>query len=251
MKLAAIQYRPPKGRPDEARADIVRLVDEACGAGAELVVLPEMATSGYVWSSPDEVLPHAEVRRGPTFRALSERARRHGAWLVCGLPERFHPPGVRGPSGGPVARLYNSALVISSDGALATCYRKVLLFEADETWANPGWRRPVCPTPMGRLAPGICMDINDPRFIRHLFEARVQVLAFCTNWVEEGADVHPYWCGRLAGWQGWAVAANTYGEDRGVGFSGRSAVIAPGGRVVAQAGATGDAVIFVDTEEHG
>ena len=50
--------------------------------------------------------------------------------------------------------------MISSDGALATCYRKVLLFEADETWANPGWRRPVCPTPMGRLAPGICMDIR-------------------------------------------------------------------------------------------
>jgi predicted amidohydrolase len=251
VKLAAVQYRPPKGRPEEARLDLVRLLDEACGRGAELVVFPEMATSGYVWSNAAEVLPHAELRRGPTFRALSERARHHGAWVVCGLPERFHPPGMREPSGRPAVRLYNSALVLSPDGALATCYRKVLLFEADETWAEPGWRRAVCPTPFGRLAPGICMDLNDPRFIRHLFQGRADVLAFCTNWVDEGVDVHPYWAGRLAGWPGWTVAANTYGVDRGVRFSGRSAILAPGGRVVATTGAEGDAVIVVDTREHG
>ena len=250
MKLAAVQYRPPKGRPDAARADIVRLVDEACGAGAALVVLPEMATSGYVWSHPAELMPHAEVRRGPTFRALSERARRHRAWITCGLPERFEVPGMRGPSGGPVVRLYNSALVIAPDGGLATCYRKVLLFEADETWASPGWRRAVCPSALGRIAPGICMDINDPRFVRHLVDARVDVLALCTNWVEEGVDVHPYWRARLAGWRGWMVAANTHGVDRGVGFSGRSAILAPGGRVVAEAEPSGDAVILVDTAQH-
>ncbi|MEC7947477.1 MAG: carbon-nitrogen hydrolase family protein [Myxococcota bacterium] len=250
MKLAAVQYRPPKGKPDAARADIVRLVDEACGRGADLVVLPEMATSGYVWASKAELLPHAEVRRGPTFRALAERARRHRAWVVCGFPERFHAPGVRGPTGAHAVRLYNSALVVSPDGELATCYRKVLLYDADETWAEPGWRRAVCPASFGRIVPGICMDINDPRFIRHLVESHADVLAFCTNWVEEGTDVHPYWRERLTGWTGWAVAANAHGSDRGVGFSGRSAILAPGGRVVAHAETTGDAIVFVDTREH-
>jgi len=251
VKLAAVQYRPPKGQTDVARADIARLLDDACAAGAELVVFPEMATSGYIWSHPREVLPHAEVRRGPTFRLLSERARKHGAWVVCGLPERFHVPGVRDPSGGPAVRLFNSALVIAPDGTLATCYRKVLLFEADETWAEPGWRRPVCPTAFGRMAPGICMDLNDPRFLHHLSASRADVLAFCTNWVEEGVDVHAYWQDQLAGWSGWTVAANTHGVDRGVRFSGRSAILAPDGRVVAVAPAEGDTVLVVDTERVG
>ena len=251
MKLAAVQYRPPKGQPEAARADLVRLLDLACDEGADLVVFPEMATSGYIWSSPSEVLPHAEVRRGPTFRMLSERARRHGAWVVCGFPERFLVPGVREPGGGTAVRLFNSALVIAPDGALATCYRKVLLYDADEAWAEPGWRRPVCSTGFGRLAPGICMDLNDPRFLRHLVSARADVLAFCTNWVEEGVDVHAYWKSQLSGWKGWTVAANTHGVDRGVRFSGRSAILTPGGRIAAMADGEGDAVLIVDTHAAG
>ena len=50
MKLAAVQYRPPKARPARARADLVRLAGAAVDAGAGLVVLPEMATCGYVLS---------------------------------------------------------------------------------------------------------------------------------------------------------------------------------------------------------
>ena len=133
-------------------------------------------------------------------------------------------------------------------GELVSCYRKVLLYEADYDWAQPGRRRVVCTTrSLGRLAPGICMDLNDPRFVAHLIADRVDVCAFCTNWVEEGIDVHPYWQERLRDWTGWFVAANTWGEDQGTQFSGRSAILAPGGRVAASAPAEGDAVLVVDT----
>ena len=50
--LSAVQYKPPKGDPAIARTELAELVDEACVRdGSRFVVLPEMATCGYVWSS--------------------------------------------------------------------------------------------------------------------------------------------------------------------------------------------------------
>lgn len=248
MKLAAIQYRPPKAEPDRARAELCALIDDAGAQGAGLIVCPEMATTGYIWESPAEIGPHTEEARGPTFQQLSGLAIRHRAWIVCGFAERFVH--VRpGASGSRVASLYNSALVVTPAGELATCYRKVLLYEADRTWANPGWRRPVCRASFGRMVPAICMDLNDPRFLMHLHETQPQVVAFCTNWVAEGLPVHPYWQERLGGWQGWLVAANTWGADRGTRFSGESAIFNPDGEVVAAAPATGDHVLVAEAPD--
>ncbi len=249
MRLAAIQYKPPHGRPGIARDAMLALADEAGSAGAELIVFPEMATTGYLWQSPRELLPHAEPARGPTFRGLSDVARRHAATIVCGLPERFTYPEALDPEakGRRITRLYNSAIVITPEGALATCYRKVLLFEADRRWASAGRRRLLCPTPLGPMAPAICMDINDPAFVRFLLLEAPAVVAFCTNWIAEGEPVHPYWRERLFGWSGWFIAANTYGPEGDVVFSGESAIIAPGGRVVAKAPPEGDHILIADT----
>ena len=245
MKLAAIQYRPPKGRPDQARAELHALVGEAAEQGAKVIVCPEMATTGYIWTSAAEIGPHTEAAQGPTLRSLSGVARDHGAWVVCGIAERSGLPNRAGEQAG--VNLFNSALVIDDTGELATCYRKVLLYEADRLWASAGWRRPVCQADFGTLVPGICMDINDPRFVRHLRDTQPTVLAFCTNWVAEGVPVLPYWQERVQGWSGWMVAANTWGEDRGVGFSGESAILGPGGVVLARGPAKGNVVLVAET----
>lgn len=240
MKLAAVQYRPPRGRPQRARRDLARRVRAAIEAGADLVVLPEMATSGYVWSSAAELAPHAEEAIGPTLAALGEAMTEagRGAWVVCGFPER-----------GADGALYNSAMVLRPDGQLALCYRKVLLYSLDETWARPGRERMQVPTPMGRLAPAICMDLNDDRLITWLHMTTPDILAFCTNWVAEEEPVHEWWRARTRGWRGWMVAANRWGEEEGVRFSGMSAILAPGGRVVASAEAEDDAILVIDTRD--
>lgn len=230
--FAAIQYRPPRGDAPRARRALAAMVDEAGGRGARLIVCPEMATSGYVWEDAAEILPHCEPARGPTLEALAPVAAERGAWVVVGFPERA-----------PDGALYNSALVIDDRGQLVDCYRKVLLYDADTTWARPGRRRPVYDIPAGRMTPGICMDLNDFGFGLHLLSARPEVVAFCTNWVDEGEDILPYWRERMLGWRGWFVAADRWGEDRGVRFYGRSAILAPGGAVAAIAPAEGDAIL--------
>jgi predicted amidohydrolase len=243
MRVAAIQFRPPKGRPHAARLALRVLLDEAGQRGADVIVCPEMATTGYVWSSPSELGPHSERAHGETFRMLSEVARQHEAWVVCGFPELFVHPERKSRSGRSVATLYNSALVVSPLGELVTCYRKILLYEADETWASPGWRRSVVPTRHGDVVPGICMDLNDPRFTRFLTEQQPRMVAFCTNWIEEGADVHEYWRDRLMGFGGAFVAANTWGLDGEVQFCGRSVIFGPNQEVLAEAPAEGDHVL--------
>ncbi|NOY25492.1 MAG: carbon-nitrogen hydrolase family protein [Oligoflexia bacterium] len=239
MKLAAVQYRPPKGEPAVSRLELVKLAGRAVDQGAELVVLPELATTGYVWSSAREIAPFCEPANGPTLQALAPIAAR-GAWIVCGFAERADD-----------GALYNSALVIGPDGDLACCYRKILLYKLDETWASGGQRRLWIEMEFGTFAPAICMDLNDPRLLAWLARAQPDILAFCTNWVEEGADVHAYWQARLRDFRGFMVAANRWGQDRGVIFSGRSAILAPSGRVLASAGPEGDDVLVVETGDWG
>jgi len=245
VKLAAIQYRPPKGNPDVARRELLTMINAAGEAGANLIVCPEMATSGYLWSSPEAIDPHAEPSTGATFQALSAVARKHHAWVVCGFPERVLPPGSQSPTHHVVA-LFNSAMVISPEGSRVATYRKVLLYPADTVWANPGWQRTIFPTAFGRVVPAICMDINDPRFISFVHQTQPEFIALCTNWIEEGEEIHDYWRSQLQGWKGWLIAANGWGPDGNIELCGQSAIMSPTGEVVAAAAPLGNEVVMFD-----
>ena len=111
----------------EVAANVARagaLVEQAAAQGARLVVLPELANTGYMFESREEAYALAEtVPDGPSARAWIALAQRLGIHLVAGIAER---------DGG---RLYNSALVAGPQGYLGT-YRKLHLW-GDE---NPVFR---------------------------------------------------------------------------------------------------------------
>jgi predicted amidohydrolase len=231
---AAVQYAPPHGNPDKARSDILELAHSAGSQHAELIVFPEMATSGYVWTSSAEILAHAEKPDGTTFSLLSECARRYSSWIVCGYPELSHNV------------LYNSAMIISPDGSLALNYRKVLLFELDTLWAESGTERMTLDTPFGTMSPGICMDLNDDAFIEYIISTKTRIVPFCTNWLEEGLDVHAYWNIRLEDFNGYIIAANRWGIEADIPFCGASAIIGPDKKMLAQAPKDGNCIIYAE-----
>lgn len=183
------------------------------------MVLPEMAATGYIFEDRAAVAAVAEPARGPTLEALAPIARAHRSWIVAGFPESVGPD------------LFNSALVIDDQGQLAAVYRKTLLYDEDLHWATPGdtgYR--VFEAGGGRFGVGICMDLNDDRFIDWLIAQRLDAIAFPTNWVhDDEIDVWRYWAWRLSGVDAALVAANTWGSgtcSRGsTRFSGRSAVL--------------------------
>ena len=88
-------------------------------------------------------------------------------------------------------------------------------------------------------------------FVEFLYGARADVIAFCTNWLEEGLDLHSYWRFRLLLSRSVFVAANTYGSEvcRGhdaTEFAGQSAIFDSRGRTLAKAPPAGDALISAE-----
>jgi len=238
LKIAAVQFRPPKGMPEVARAQLTDAVQEAASAGAELIVCPEMATTGYVWSSADELMPFAETPLGPTHQALQPLAVRYRAWVVCGYVEREG------------AHLYNAALVIGPSGRPVASYRKCLLYTDDIRWSQAGEERLIIDMgESGKMMPAICMDLNDDGLLQAMRVHQPRFLAFSTNWVNEGVDPLPYWQQRLAGWTGWFIAANSWGEDGDTRFTGLSTILGPDGRPRVRADSTGDQVLIAETDD--
>ncbi len=232
-RIAALQFKAKKDQPQQSLRILCQLIEQAAQAGAKLVVCPEMATSGYLFSDAGAIVDRCEPADGGSFPTLSALAQRHGLYLVCGYPEIEARPADR--SGGrAVPRLFNSARVIGPDGSLLYNYRKRLLYESDTTWAHDGdTPYPILETPLGRLTVGICMDLNDDRFVDFLSQtsqSQALLVAFCTNWLDQGTDVLPYWCYRLRGFRGVFVAANTFGDESApkhppTRFCGRSTIL--------------------------
>ena len=230
MRVVAVQFKARKGDFDRSLAELCASAD-AHAAGADLVVLPEMGATGYVFADRDAVWQAAEEADGPTLAAVAAVARRHHCWLVAGFPERAGD------------LIFNSALVVNPAGERVFTYRKTLLYSEDLPWAEPGdsgYRR--FDTDAGTFGVGICMDINDDGFVDWLAAEQPDAIAFPTNWVKEGAPVWPYWAWRLQGIRGALVAANTWGDEGPITFSGKSAILS-GFRLHAWAEETGDAVI--------
>lgn len=224
-RITVAQTIPVFGGVASNRARTVEVV--RAHADSDLVVLPELATSGYVFESEDEVSAAAEPADGPTARAWSEVAAETDTWVVGGFPERDGD------------RRYNSAVVVSPDGPEGV-YRKIHLWNEESRWFEPGNEVPAFETPFGRLGVQICNDIWFPELTVTQARDGVDLVALPTNWVPEPA-------GRPGGWttgvhQAVAAAnanrvfvacADRAGTERGVTFEGQSVVVGPGGMPLA------------------
>lgn len=233
MIACAVQFLPLRGEVTRNRAHLLLTLQQAASTGAELVVLPEMCTSGYIFSDQESILPYCEPRDGMSVRLFEQEAQKLGLTLCFGWPEIDPQSG----------KLYNSAAVCRPQEE-TLFYRKRLLYEADETWATPG----DTPYPMWTSREGlscclgICMDLNDDDFIEHLIATQTRVVAFPTNWLEQGFQVWNYWAWRLDGTRACLVAGNRYGTEDEITFCGSSAVL-DGRTLLGWTEKTGDALV--------
>ena len=103
MLVAVHQLAPVIGDLEGNRARALAALDAAAAAGARIVVLPELAASGYVFRDADEARALAEPPGGPTLAGWAERAAAHDLVVVGGFAE----------DGGD-GRLYNSGAVVDA-----------------------------------------------------------------------------------------------------------------------------------------
>ena len=227
IRIAVAQYEPRIGDLSRNRAAAVAWVEAAAAEGAQLVILPELASSGYVFAGEEEAGHLAEnADSGESVAALVDVCRRHAVHVVAGLAEA-----------GDSCR-YNSAVVVGPEGRLAT-YRKLHLLYDEQSWFRPGRELLVVDLPVARVGVAICYDLWFPEVARALALRGAEVIAVPTNWVGSfRARLHDdrgYCQGDImamaaAAANGTAVAcADRVGVERGVTFLGSSIIVGPDG----------------------
>lgn len=239
-RAAVCQYAPTVGDVAGNRELGAEWIQRAAAAGARLIVLPELAASGYTFQSEAEAAACSQPMSGPTIQRWVELCSGLGVHVVAGFAEAAE--GSR----------YNSAAIMGPDG-LVGVYRKAHLFNDEKLYFAPGNSGfPVFDLPFARVGVLICYDLWFPEAARVLAIRGAEVLLVPTNWVanfrREAADARGWTMGNYACVglatqnQFFVVAADRTGDERGVGFVGCSLVVGPDGSVL-----TGPAA--VDREE--
>ena len=170
--IAVAQLAPVIGDPEQNRRAAAGAVGEAVSAGAELVVLPELCDSGYVFDSEQEARRLATpADDSPTLRQWQDLAAAGRTVIIGGFCEL-----------GGDGRLYNSAALVGASGTLAL-YRKAHLWDREGLVFTPGGAAPpVVSLPFGRVAVVICYDLEFPEWARLPALDGADLIAAPVNW---------------------------------------------------------------------
>ncbi|MHB8719044.1 MAG: nitrilase-related carbon-nitrogen hydrolase [Candidatus Dormibacteria bacterium] len=247
VRIGVAQYEPRVGDVDGNRAAAVSWCERAAAQDVDLLVLPELASSGYVFAGAAEAEATAEDGTASRFAAaVGAVTARSGMHVVTGFNERAG--GVR----------HNSALLIGPSGVLAT-YRKLHLFHDEQSWFAPGGDLPLVELPFGRVGMVICYDIWFPEAARTLALAGADIVAVPTNWVasfkRQVFDAQGYCQGDIvalatAAQNGVVMAcADRIGTERDVRFLGCSIIVgADGWPVAGPAGVEEETLLVADVD---
>lgn len=156
VKVAAVHFRPILGDVVGNRAALVDLATEAAQNGAKIIVLPEMATSGYSFFSRADIATVAETVPGPSSDALAAVADQFDAYIVFGMPE-YRPN---------LDLYFNAAVLLNPEGDVELVYRKRNHLIESAYNAIVAQPIPTVDTPYGRLAITICSDMFYAQFPR-------------------------------------------------------------------------------------
>ena len=145
---------------------------EAADAGARVVVLPELANTGYMFADIDELRAEAEPVDGPSVREWEQLARDRNLIIVGGFAEA-----------GDDGLIYNSAVLVDETGLRAR-YRKAHLWdrEKNDLFTAGSDAPPIVDTAAGHIGVLICYDLEFPEWVRAVALEGAELLCCPTNW---------------------------------------------------------------------
>jgi predicted amidohydrolase len=238
MRLALIQMNSRTANREENVERACQFVARAAGAGAEFIVLPEFFNCEYFPQYRDyRYMDYAETEDGFTTTRMREAARMHRAWVVSTIftMER-------------AGLYYDTAMLINPQGEIAGKYRKVhpaALLSLEKIYFRGGSSFPVFPVGEWKVGFSICYD--------NLFPESCRCLAL------RGAEliVAPYATPIDDPWESFLTTrslengaflavCNHVGPEGDWRMSGKSMIISPRGKIVAQASGTDEEVLSAD-----
>jgi N-carbamoylputrescine amidase len=173
-RVAVVQFNPQVGLENLASnaAAVEKRLRQAADAGANLIVLPELATTGYCFHSRAEAFAHAEaIPTGRTVQGWEVFARENDVYIVGCLPELDGD------------QLFDSAVLIGPGGFIGK-YRKTHLWNEEKLFFTPGnLGFPVFETRIGRIGLLVCWDIWFPETARIVSQQGADIICIPTGWV--------------------------------------------------------------------
>lgn len=217
-------------------------IDAAAAERPDIIALPEVTYPAYFLGREGE--RPAVLAPGEAMAMFGAKARQHRVYIAAGMA-------LEAPGGG----YANGAVLFGRDGEVAGRYDKSFLWHFDERWFAPGSSYPVFDTDAGRIGMLICADGRLPEIARSLALHGAELILDLTAWVSGGRRAEDlttiqreYLMPARAIENGvWIACADKFGiEAESIVYCGRSCVIDPGGRIVAELGVEDDAALVYD-----
>jgi deaminated glutathione amidase len=155
---------------------------------AEIVIFPEIFMSHFSADTPQDIIRQdAESIDGPFVTAMQRLAHRFGTWLVFGMRETTENQDDD--------RVYNTTVIVSSDGSIVSTYRKTHLYDAfgykESQNIKPGDSlfKPVS-TPFGKLGLFVCYELRFPEIARYQAMHGADIIIVPSGWVRGPMKEH-------------------------------------------------------------
>ena len=240
MKIAAAQISCVLGDVDANLHKIRDFSTRAREGGADLVVFPEAAETGYA-------MPIIQGCANPWTEGavpeLRKMAKALSIAIICGVSERDG------------ASIYNSQIFIDADGQVIGSYRKTHLFTAalvgEDTCFTPGNELKSFPFAGLRLGLTICYDLRFPELYRALaIEKEANVFILSAAWPFPRLEhFRTLAAARAIENQSYVIASNRVGTDDGITCCGSSVIIDPYGVILASASADREELVEAEISD--
>jgi 5-aminopentanamidase len=147
-------------------------ITEAIAGGAEVVVLPELCTSGYMFTDTAEAEALAIGREDPLLERWRQISEQNGTVIAAGFCEL-----------GEDGTVYNSAVLFPGGVREPVFYRKLHLWDKEKLVFEPGSELPpIVESAVGIVSMVVCYDLEFPELTRGIAIAGTQLLLVPTNW---------------------------------------------------------------------
>lgn len=181
LQVDSIQSEPQRTYDEK----VVQMLSKFKESDIDIIIFPELAFTGYIFSSREEIYPLCEeAGKGLHSKIASEISKMYNSYVAIGYPEKDEDD-----------NLYNSCMIFDRTGQLIFNYRKILLYDADKLYFSEGDERKTFElvTLKGKSVKttvAICMDINYKDFKNHketplsdfCEKEKVELLLFLTAW---------------------------------------------------------------------
>ena len=235
MKVGFVQNCPEFGN---IQANLDRIAKMLAGREADLLVLPELFSTGYRFKNMDEAHHYAEtIPDGPTTNFLISQAKKINTYIFAGLVEVDKE------------YVYNSSVIVGPDGFIGR-YRKIHLFDTEKACFHAGSEVPPVFDLNGiKVGVMICFDWRFPEMARSLALKGAEIIAHPSNLVLPHCP--QAMITRCLENRIYAITADRIGKesrvpDESLHFIGQSQVVDPDGNILIRASKTDEEVQIIE-----